>query len=239
MKKIQYLLGMIASIAAVMAMLISSFQIAIYADFDFYQTEYEKYEVLSDLNMEMEDVMYVTEEMMAYLLGDRESLSVITIVDGQEQDFFNEQDRFHMWEVQKLFMGGLELRRLAISLMINCILLLMFFVEKEKRKNPIPSEEWSAIKILCRSYRWVLAGLAVLIAFVGTAVAVNFSKAFTIFHEIFFDNDLWIFNPAEDYMIRMLPEGLFMDFVVRIGVIFIIMLILTLTMDCLILKHKK
>ena len=42
-----------------------------------------------------------------------------------------------------------------------------------------------------------------------------------IFHEIFFDNDLWIFDPAEDYMIRMLPEGFFFDFVIRIGGFFL------------------
>ena len=36
----------------------------------------------------------------------------------------------------------------------------------------------------------------------------------------FFDNDLWIFDPAEDYMIRMLPEGLFADMVMRIGLLF-------------------
>ena len=53
--------------------------------------------------------MYVTEEMMAYLRGDRDTLSVITTVEGQEQDFFNEQDRFHMGEVRDLFIGGLNI----------------------------------------------------------------------------------------------------------------------------------
>ena len=51
---------------------------------------------------------------------------------------------------------------------------------------------------------------------------VDFNAVFTLFHEIFFDNDLWLFDPATDYMIRMLPEGLFYDFVIRIGGMFII-----------------
>ena len=46
----------------------------------------------------------------------------------------------------------------------------------------------------------------------------NFNKYFVIFHEIFFDNDLWQFNPETDLMIRMLPEGLFADFAARIGI---------------------
>ena len=40
--------------------------------------EYEKYNVTEDLEMEMDDVMDVTEEMMAYLRGDREDLVVWT-----------------------------------------------------------------------------------------------------------------------------------------------------------------
>ena len=49
---------------------------------------------------------------------------------------------------------------------------------------------------------------------------VDFNAVFVMFHHLFFDNDLWIFDPAEDYMIRMLPEGLFADMAARIGVIF-------------------
>ncbi len=55
----------------------------------------------------------------------------------------------------------------------------------------------------------------------GIGISRNFNAVFTKFHEIFFDNDLWLFDPAEDYMIRMLPEGLFFDMVIRIGVLFL------------------
>ena len=102
MKKIQWAAGIILAFAVMAVLLISSFEIAMYADFGVYEREYEKYDVLSDLDMTMEDTMYVTREMMAYLRGDREELSVITNVEGREQDFFNEQDRFHMGEVRDL-----------------------------------------------------------------------------------------------------------------------------------------
>ena len=57
---------------------------------------------------------------------------------------------------------------------------------------------------------------------------IDFNAVFVQFHHIFFDNDLWLFDPAEDYMIRMLPEGLFYDMVMRIGGLFAGMLILLL-----------
>ena len=208
MKKLQWIFGGTASLAAVVILLITSFQAAMYVDFGVYQREYEKYEVLDDLGMEMDDVMYVTREMMAYLKGERDVLSVDAMVEGREQDFFNEQDRLHMEDVQGLFLGGLALRRIAAAVL--AVSLAVLFIWKADLR-----------KILARSYQITVAILGVLILLLGIGISRNFNAVFTKFHEIFFDNDLWLFDPAEDYMIRMLPEGLFFDMVIRIGVLFL------------------
>ena len=42
--------------------------------------------------MKIDNVLAVTEHMMAYLIGKEEKLSIVTDVDGEHQDFFNEQD---------------------------------------------------------------------------------------------------------------------------------------------------
>lgn len=229
-KIVRYTAGIIAGTAAVIILLITAFEVAMYSDFGYYEREYEKYDVLSDLDMEMEDAMYVTREMMAYLRGDRENLSVITTVEGKEQDFFNEQDRFHMGEVQGLFLGGLKLRTGAV--VVLAVSLVILFLMKEE-----------IVKILCRSYQIVLGILAVMLIGLGTWVARDFNAVFTKFHEIFFDNDLWIFDPAEDYMIRMLPEGLFYDFVIRIGGIFaaglLVLLVLSVAVPWGISRKKR
>ena len=94
MKVVHWVIGMIFSFSLIAALLFTSCEIAIYSDFDVYEREYEKYDVLSELDMTMDDAMYVTHEMMDYLRGDRETLSVVTDVDGKRQDFFNQQDRF-------------------------------------------------------------------------------------------------------------------------------------------------
>ena len=186
-----------------------------YADFDFYRKEYEKYGVLSELEMSMEDTLYVTREMMAYLRGERDNLSVMTTVGDKEQDFFNEQDRFHMGEVREMFLGGLALRRYAAVLAVVCLLILMI-------------SKADLLRILSRSYQIVLGVLAAALLILGIAVARDFNAVFTLFHEIFFDNDLWLFDPATGYMIRMLPEGLFFDFVLRIGGLFVAGLVVLL-----------
>jgi integral membrane protein (TIGR01906 family) len=206
-KIIHYGAGLILGFALIAALLITSFEIAMYADFDVYRQEYEKYDVLSDLDMTMDDAMDVTRQMMAYLRGEGDTLSVITTVDGREQDFFNEQDRFHMGEVRDLFIGGLNIRTGALVIAVLCILLLI--LTKADLKKTVPA-----------GYQAALAVTAAALLFLGIACAVDFNTVFVKFHHIFFDNDLWIFDPAEDYMIRMLPEGLFFDMVVRIGCIF-------------------
>lgn len=208
MKKIQWAAGIILGFAVMAVLLITSFEIAMYADFGVYEREYEKYDVLSDLDMTMEDTMYVTHEMMAYLRGDRDTLSVITTVEGKEQDFFNEQDRFHMAEVRDLFLGGLNIRIGAAVIALVCLAFLA-------------GSKADLRRIVPRSYQIALLIVGALVLVLGIAVAIDFNAVFVQFHHIFFDNDLWIFDPAEDYMIRMLPEGLFADMVIRIGALFV------------------
>ena len=93
MKKLHYLFGIIASLAIIVVLLVTSFEFAAYSNFGWYEKEYIKYDVLSDLEMEMEDVMYVTEEMMDYLHGNREDLVVDTVVNGVEREFFNDREK--------------------------------------------------------------------------------------------------------------------------------------------------
>ena len=185
----------------IVAMLLTSFQAAIYGDarYRFYEKEYARYHVTDALDMEMEDVMAVTEYMMDYLIGREEELSIITDVDGRRQDFFNEQDRLHMADVRNLFLGGLKIRNICAAAAV--LLILGLAVGKADWRLLLPKAYFRAVMIL-----------AVMILCLGIVCSVDFT------------NDLWMFDPATDYMIRMLPEGFFSDMVIRIGVTFIGML---------------
>ena len=206
MKKLHHVLAVAAMLLLVLALLLTSFQLAIYGDPDyrFYEREYAKYNVTESLDMEMEDVMDVTEKMMDYLIGKRPELSVITDVDGQTQDFFNEQDRLHMADVKNLFLGGLTLRWVLLAAAAVLIALLVLL-----------KGDWR--RIIPRAYFIALGIFLAVTVLLGALFASDFTKYFTIFHEIFFTNDLWLFDPATDYMIRMLREGFFYDMVIRIG----------------------
>lgn len=210
MKQTQKISAVIMMFLLIGVLLLTSFQVAIYGDsqYRFYEREYKKYQVADSLNMTMDNIMDVTDQMMAYLIGKKAELSVITDVDGETQDFFNEQDRFHMGEVKELFLGGLKIR----NIMLVAVLLILILLAARKA---------DMIKLLPRAYFVTLGITGVITVVLGGLFASDFDKYFRIFHEIFFDNDQWMFDPATDYMIRMLPEGFFYDFVFRIGGFFV------------------
>lgn len=211
MKKIQITAAVSAMFLIIMAALLTSFQVAIYGDpqYSFYESRYKKYQVTEELHMELSDVMDVTHHMMDYLIGREDTLSFVTNVDGKEQDFFNQQDRIHMADVKTLFLGGLKLRTAFVVL---AFFLAVILLAAGKAKAGL---------LLAKAYAWALAVFLTVILFLGVAFAVDFTACFRIFHEIFFTNDLWLFDPASDYMIRMLPEGFFSDMVLRITFIFL------------------
>ena len=220
-RKLPYIVAVIAMMLLIIVILLTSFQIAIYGDreYRFYRKEYEKYQVADSLSMEMEDIMDVTDKMMAYLIGEREELSVITQVEGREQDFFNEQDRFHMGEVKELFLGGLRVRNFLFG--IVAALLVLLYLWKADLGSVLPG-----------AYFVSLAVFGVLTAVLGGFMASNFNKCFTIFHKIFFDNDLWMLDPRTDLLINIVPEPFFMDTAARIGVVYG-MSVLTVFFGCL------
>ena len=167
MKKVQGITAVIGMFLLIIAILITSFQAAIYGDpeYKFYEKEYEKYQVTESLQMEMEDVMDVTEKMMDYLIGKRPELSVETTVNGEKQDFFNEQDRLHMADVKNLFLGGLALRWWLLGIFALLMLVLIF---------PLKAD-W---KRVCQSLILFPLGFSGSYSFPGSFICLGFYKIF-------------------------------------------------------------
>ncbi len=189
---------------------LTSFQLAIYGDSDykFYRREYEKYNVMESLDMDIDGVMEVTEYMMDYLIGKEEVLSIETTVDGSYQDFFNDRDRSHMEDVKNMFLGGLFLRNVLAAICAVVIFALIILGVR-------------SFHIYYQSFVIALGVFAVACMGIGIYCTVDFNGFFTQFHYIFFNGDTWLFDPSVDFMIRMLVEEFFSDFVARIGTFFI------------------
>ncbi|WP_423189764.1 TIGR01906 family membrane protein [Alkalibacterium sp. f15] len=118
----------------------------------------------------------------------------------------SESGLFHFWEVKLLFY--LNYAILIISSIGS------FFYAKSLKKN---KRIWTLQK------PFFIASLVppLLLMF----LAVNFDRMFVLFHEVFFNNDDWLFNPATDPIILALPQQYFMYtfilFFILIEVVFI------------------
>ena len=80
---------------------------------------------------------------------------------------------------------------------VTAIALLLILIYKKKKRDytylPVSSVTILALPVI-----------------VGLACAINFDKLFIIFHKIFFRNDYWLFDPATDPIINLLPDTFFM-----------------------------
>ena len=64
-----------------------------------------------------------------------------------------------------------------------------------------------------RSSGYLTAGAIIALAtpvVLAIPLAIDFDRAFVVFHQIAFDNELWIFDPRTDPIINYLPQALFM-----------------------------
>lgn len=213
-KMISYTLGIVFSLCLIITLLITSVEAVTYWTPGYYEHEYSKYQVTKDVHMEMDDLLNVTREMMSYLRGDRADLHVPTIVDGQPREFFNEREIAHMEDVRGLFVGAILLRRICIVTALLCLALLWLL--KAQISLVIPQS--------------VLAGTGLffaLICLLGLVISTDFTKYFVIFHHIFFNNDLWLLDPATDLLINIVPEPFFVDTASYIALVFGISVALT------------
>lgn len=203
-------LGLFCAFSLMIVFLITSVEAVAYWTPDYFEHEYTKYHVDQAVHMEMDDLLDVTDEMMAYLRGRRDDLHVPTVVDGQPREFFNAREIAHMEDVRGLFLGGLALRRICLALAAACILGL--YLLKAPVRKVLP-------RMLCAGTVLFLGLTALLAAVIST----DFTKYFIIFHKIFFRNDLWILNPETDLLINIVPEPFFMDTAARIAGTFALM----------------
>ena len=224
-KALYHGMGLVAAICLTFVVLITSVEAVVYFNPNFFEKEYTKYNVLEKVHMEMDDLLTVTDEMMDYLKGDREDLVVNTIVDGKEREFFNEKEKRHMVDVQGLFLGAMKLREGAALLSLLCGAYLLL---KEQGQT------------LLRMLQWGIGLFIGSMVALAALIATDFTKYFTCFHLIFFDNDDWILDPKTDLLINIVPEGFFRDTAYTIAFLFLgICLLLWLAAAYLRKRAKK
>lgn len=223
---IHYAAGILFTICLMITLLITSVEAVVYWTPGYFEKEYAKYQVTEAVDMTMEDLLKVTDEMMAYLRGRRADLHVETTMGGVSREFFNEREIAHMEDVRGLFLSALAIRRGCLLLMALSVIILLLL--KADMKHTFP-------KSVCIGTGLFFGITAALAAIIST----DFTKYFIMFHHIFFNNDLWILDPATDMLINIVPEGFFSDTVLHIGVTFFSCVLIVFGLALFFLRKSK
>lgn len=158
----------------------------------FYYAHIAPLQLCEQTGLTREEIRTAFDEMMDYCLGAEEfSTGVLR---------WSESGKSHFTDVRTLFL--LDLRALLIS---AAALALAVICSRAAGRRPA--------RLLGRGASfWAGAGLAAVFAAVGALAAVDFDRAFTVFHTLFFPGkDNWLFDPVEDQIINILPQTFFMN----------------------------
>lgn len=137
-------------------------------------------------------------EMLDYCLGRSGEFSTGVLR-------WSESGRSHFTDVRGLFL--LDLRVLAAS---AALLVLVLIISRLLKRRPA--------RLLGRGFCfWAGAGLGGVFLIVGGLAALDFDRAFVVFHSLFFPGKTnWLFDPGTDQIINILPQAFFMDCAVLI-----------------------
>jgi len=192
----------------------------------FFRQQYASQEIAEYIGMTDEDLMYVTVELLDYMRARRDSLDGIrATVGGVEQEFFSQRDKDHMIDVRVLYDRLFMVRNVSFFAFIGMILLMA--ITKTK-----------VLHYLARCSREVMAVFLLLAVVIAVIIAIDFDRAFEVFHLIFFDNDLWILSPPRDRLVMMVPTQFFINISIFIGSLMASMPIITIIASTVYLRRE-
>lgn len=186
---------------------------AVALDLDFYVAKWAELDIPASAKMSMEDLRLAGTKLLGYFTGSEADPQLMAVVDGTLRPVFREHEIQHLHDVRDLFQLGFAAKKVCYGLIVLGILLAAWQPGGDKTASPGLRTGWLVSKSL------IIGGVPVLAATIILALpaARDFTRWWTAFHLVTFDNDLWRLDPATDWLIRIFPEEFFFAAVKRIG----------------------
>lgn len=168
----------------------------------------------------------LAEKITAYLLGNADTFQTTLQVHGQMREAFNEKELLHMQDVRNLFSMCRSVF-LFCALIVVMILALSLFHFR------------SMLTLLARGYIRTSLFITALGAILVVWAAIDFVSLFTMFHHLFFTNNLWLLNPKQDLLLQLMPTSFFVGYASQIGINWLLCAALFFASAILYLKRRK
>ncbi len=195
------ILGIITALAGILIIIYISFFTTVVKDSFLHETN-RKLHIAEYLQMSEEDLDAVTTSMVSFVMGKQDTLQVQVEMAGVERGFFNEKEIVHIEDVRDLISN----LRIFIT---GCGIVFLAGTLYLWKKKQLP--------YLAKGYFIGLLFVIVLVMIVSILAIADITTVINGFHYLFFDNDLWIMNPATDKVIYLFTEDMYLDAIIRIG----------------------
>ena len=164
-----------------------------------YSHGFDQYDIVQVTGIERDELISAGKQIRDYFNNEERWLDVEVRFNGEPYRLYNEIEILHMWDVKVLI-------RTLYNVQIIAGLFILLFIPAGLAISPRAFP-----RTLLRLTAWG-AGLTLAIVFItGLFSLTGFSQTFYFFHVIAFTNDLWMLDPARDFLIAMFPEGFFFD----------------------------
>lgn len=193
----------------------------------FFHWQYARNNVAETIQVTDEVLIDVTVQLLDYMRANRDSIEdIYAVVAGTERRFFSDIEIRHMIDVRELYDLLFMVRNVAFFFMVGLVLAMILF------GHPV-------LYTLARCSREVLVGFLILTAITIGVIAIDFDRAFVIFHHIFFNNDYWILDPRVDLLINMVPIYFFIHISIFIAAIMGVVPLIIIVISSLYLRGRN
>ena len=173
-----------------------AFEREIYASF------YEEEQLDQQLHVEDGVAFESLNSLLDYIEGKSDSIAAV----------FNEKEIQHMKDVRGLYDVAIRVKWVCLSSMLG-IAVYFFYYHKKHMFSYLA-------RGILQSSLCFFACLLIL----GMWAFTDFTDFWYRMHTLVFSNDLWLLDPATDFMILICPEALFSTICLRAGLIFSVVL---------------
>lgn len=162
-----------------------------------YHYGFDKYDISQTTGLTAPELKKAASGLISYFNSDEEYISLTVIKDGEPFELFNQREVAHLKDVKELF--HLDYR-ILLGTLAYALGYLSFSLPAKKRRRKLAG----AVKI---GSGFTLAMMLAL----GLGALIGFDRLFWQFHLISFSNDLWLLDPATDYLVMLFPQGFWYD----------------------------
>lgn len=162
---------------------------------DYYAKEFTKLKVVGNIGLSVSETE-IAQMIVDYLNGKTEKFEMIAEINGEEKNIFNAKEQRHMKDVKGL-VGFATI--LLMILLIGVIAIYYYLLEDKERQ------------LIRVAYSGSAVFYGVILVLLGIVSLVDFNAGFTVFHELFFRNELWILDPSKDVLLMLMPLQFFID----------------------------